>query len=986
MSAFPNTDALSVPDWLFAGDGESLPDAPPPLIDAAPASDAGDDSGGVAAGALETIRARENDHYVSTTRHSLARRWFGELDERLGRATTRVAAPDDSPGWATDVVRDLRERIGEDTDGWLERAPSRQARARLRDVLGDTADAVMAEAARGSHRLAIAAMRSRLDRHLGDLSDQVVENPDGLDAAIADARALLDANPTLLGERERGATLRGFARDTAGAAMDRLIETDPTRAVRELDRPAWRKRLGENRDDIVDRAVLASGTTTRLDRAAERQSLLLDLGRVRDGAAPTLDVGAWVAAARDGGDPDETARREDLAERVQASLDAATAGRRRYEALRFASADDRDEALGLVAEPGSRPTGLPAWHPDDEDATDAELKRLGDPARHLGLLLAEQGKRLDRDPAGEAFEHPAIARGLRSLAAMDGDERAGQLGVLIARGQALQECLDVDPTRRRLLPASMAASLARALDAGPIGAIDGLRDLAGRDHAASLFGALTREGLAPDAAIVAALGAEPSTRARAERLHEALAAARADPPALSPSERERVDAAAIEAFAATPLARALREDDDGDPHRQRLHAGFEDATILLARHLDASRPRTAAVEAARLIGNDADPETMRFAGLDIEAKGGFDDEPPGRGPDERSQAAVPEPGAPVPAPDAPTPASAAGERPPDPVAQPTPPPDNRDGPERSVTRLTDIDPAGMDPATYDKVMRGNNLDPGYMRRLWESRPRNPDGTHRLETSAEFVERAFRQALTWIGEATPEDLPAIGRALSALTGWDGQLVRILRDLARDIADPTTTETRREEIRGVVEALAGSPGYIGRLATLMTRVNVGEALRGQPGIVRVNGGRSGPAKPPDKPPVATGQLPWQQTQRDVAKLYGPDARQQVIFKGKVEITKSERGATIIDTFVSTLKLAVEAKRRNLQTASSQAVYDTAKQARMRVDNLPPGVTQKVVLDVTGQSIPVERQIVLRERIVAKSNGALLPENVEFREFRK
>lgn len=728
MSAFPNTDALSVPDWLFAGDGgEPSSDAPAPLIDGAPASDPGQESSGSTAGALDTIRAREADHYVSTARHALARRWSGELDDRLGRATTRLASPDDSPGWATDVVRDLRQRIGEDTDGWLERAPSQQARARLRDVLGDTADAVMAEAARGSHRLAIAAMRSRLDRHLGDLSDQAVEDPDGFDAAIADAGALLDANPTLLGERERRETLRGFARDTAGAAMDRLIETDPARAVRELDRPTWRKRLGEDRDETVERAMLASETTTRLDRAAERQSLLLDLRRVRDGEAPTLDPDAWVAAA---GDPGEVARRRDLADGVRDSLDAARIGRRRYEALRFAAHEDRRDALDRIGTRRERPGAAEAWPADDEEATRAELERLGDPDHHLGLLLAEQRQRLARDPAGEAFAHPAIARGLGSLVTMDTDERAGQLGVLIARGQALQERLGVEPARRRLLPAAMATSLASSLDAGPIEAIDGLRDLAGRDHAAALFGELTREGLAPDTALVAALGAEPSTRARAERLRETLAAARADPPPLSPSERERVDAAAIEAFAATPLARALREDDD-DPRRQRRHAGLEDATILLARHFDGTRPRTAAVEAARLIGNDADPETMRFAGLDVEVRGGFDDEPPGGGPDERSKAAVPEPGAPAPEPDAPAPtqapasAPAATEWPPDPAAQPAPTSDDRDGPERSVTRVTDIDPASMDPATYDAVMRGSNLDPGYMRRLWASRPRTP---------------------------------------------------------------------------------------------------------------------------------------------------------------------------------------------------------------------------------------------------------------------
>ncbi|KZD43238.1 LXG domain-containing protein [Bacillus cereus] len=95
-------------------------------------------------------------------------------------------------------------------------------------------------------------------------------------------------------------------------------------------------------------------------------------------------------------------------------------------------------------------------------------------------------------------------------------------------------------------------------------------------------------------------------------------------------------------------------------------------------------------------------------------------------------------------------------------------------------------------------------------------------------------------------------------------------------------------------------------------------------------------------------------WRQSELDVGKEY-PDYDDQVAFKDREEVSKATKGSTRPDFYIEGHSL--EVKNYDLSTSSkrSNLVRVIVKQVNDRVDNLPVGTKQTVIIDIRGQTVP-------------------------------
>jgi hypothetical protein len=77
------------------------------------------------------------------------------------------------------------------------------------------------------------------------------------------------------------------------------------------------------------------------------------------------------------------------------------------------------------------------------------------------------------------------------------------------------------------------------------------------------------------------------------------------------------------------------------------------------------------------------------------------------------------------------------------------------------------------------------------------------------------------------------------------------------------------------------------------------------------------------------------------------------------------------------------SVDVKNYDLQTelGRNNLARDAAEQARGRVDHLPPGTVQQVIIDVRGQDVSHDVLRGVASELINRSNGALKAENIKF-----
>ncbi len=110
-------------------------------------------------------------------------------------------------------------------------------------------------------------------------------------------------------------------------------------------------------------------------------------------------------------------------------------------------------------------------------------------------------------------------------------------------------------------------------------------------------------------------------------------------------------------------------------------------------------------------------------------------------------------------------------------------------------------------------------------------------------------------------------------------------------------------------------------------------------------------------------------WRQSELDVGKEY-PDYDDQVAFKDREEVSKVTKGSTRPDFY--TKGHSLEVKNYDLSTSSkrSNLVRVIVKQVNDRVDHLPIGTKQTVIIDIRGQTVPEEALFDIARKIREKS----------------
>nr|WP_282563974.1 VENN motif pre-toxin domain-containing protein [Providencia rettgeri] len=132
--------------------------------------------------------------------------------------------------------------------------------------------------------------------------------------------------------------------------------------------------------------------------------------------------------------------------------------------------------------------------------------------------------------------------------------------------------------------------------------------------------------------------------------------------------------------------------------------------------------------------------------------------------------------------------------------------------------------------------------------------------------------------------------------------------------------------------------------------------------------------------DKPSEMKRPTP-QQSEKDVGKGLGNGWREQVSFKDGKEVPYGTKGSTRPD-WCQGNTCSVEVKNYTVSTNSSGLINNVSKQAIERKEHLPAGMTQRVVIDIRGQTVSAAQEDVIIKGIVSKSNGAIKPTDIQFK----
>ena len=112
-------------------------------------------------------------------------------------------------------------------------------------------------------------------------------------------------------------------------------------------------------------------------------------------------------------------------------------------------------------------------------------------------------------------------------------------------------------------------------------------------------------------------------------------------------------------------------------------------------------------------------------------------------------------------------------------------------------------------------------------------------------------------------------------------------------------------------------------------------------------------------------------WRQSEIDMAKDY-PDFTEQKSFINGEQCTYGKKGSVRPDYYKE--GVSIEIKNYKIDTASgrSNLVRNIEKQYLKRVDGLPEGTKQTVIIDIRGQNIDEEKMDLLYDNIMHRTNN--------------
>ena len=121
---------------------------------------------------------------------------------------------------------------------------------------------------------------------------------------------------------------------------------------------------------------------------------------------------------------------------------------------------------------------------------------------------------------------------------------------------------------------------------------------------------------------------------------------------------------------------------------------------------------------------------------------------------------------------------------------------------------------------------------------------------------------------------------------------------------------------------------------------------------------------------------------QSEIDVGRDLGADARPQISFKGGEEVNRGAKDSTRPDYCLDSTCSVIEVKNYNISTNRYGLINDTVNQAIKRQEQLPAGTTQEVVIDVRGQNLTPGIRAKIIDGITTKSNGIISGDKIKFK----
>jgi filamentous hemagglutinin len=120
----------------------------------------------------------------------------------------------------------------------------------------------------------------------------------------------------------------------------------------------------------------------------------------------------------------------------------------------------------------------------------------------------------------------------------------------------------------------------------------------------------------------------------------------------------------------------------------------------------------------------------------------------------------------------------------------------------------------------------------------------------------------------------------------------------------------------------------------------------------------------------------------SENDVGNDLGPGNTPQASYKGGKQVPYGTPGSVRPDFVADNGTASFEVKNYNIQTNASGLINNVSQQAFQRAVNLPDGMVQQVVIDVRGQILTPQQELVIRQGIVQKSNGIISPNAIQFK----
>jgi len=122
-------------------------------------------------------------------------------------------------------------------------------------------------------------------------------------------------------------------------------------------------------------------------------------------------------------------------------------------------------------------------------------------------------------------------------------------------------------------------------------------------------------------------------------------------------------------------------------------------------------------------------------------------------------------------------------------------------------------------------------------------------------------------------------------------------------------------------------------------------------------------------------------WQESEDDVGRDLGPDARPQVSFKNGVAVPRGTPGSVRPDYIQGDIA-SFEVKNYNIETNAAGLIRNVSDQAIQRAEDLPSGMAQMIVIDIREQPANEDQQQDIVDRIVERTKGIISADSIEFK----